>query len=82
MNIFTWSVRGLNKPFKQKEVILFLNKNKIDVFGCLETRVRAVKAKGILLNFDKNWYHANNYPYSENGIVWLFWRKHLNAQPL
>ncbi|XP_070011185.1 uncharacterized protein [Nicotiana sylvestris] len=31
---------GLNKPYKQKELKVFLLKNKITVLGCLETKVK------------------------------------------
>lgn len=44
----TWNVRGMNDPFKTKEVRKFINSNKIDVCGLLETRVRShtlVKSK-------------------------------------
>lgn len=40
MIISTWNIRGLNKPFKQKELKAFLLNQKIDLLGCLETRIK------------------------------------------
>lgn len=78
----TWNVRGLNQPFKQKEVLLFLRKNKIYLFGCLEARIKEGKAKPILFKFAKEWNHCCNYPYGTNGRIWLLWKKHINVQVL
>lgn len=40
-----WNVRGLNKPFKQKKLRSFLQINKVDIIGCLETKIQATNAK-------------------------------------
>lgn len=44
MKIITWNVRGCNKPFKQKEIKVFLQTNKVDVAALLETEVKKEKA--------------------------------------
>lgn len=49
MILCTWNVRGINHPFKQKEVILFLKNHNIDVFGYLEIKIKKRKAKMVLL---------------------------------
>jgi len=41
MTLICWNVRGINKPFKQKEIKNFLHKNKFEICGLLETRVKA-----------------------------------------
>lgn len=82
MIIGTWNVKGLNQPFKQKEVLLFLRKNKIEFFDCLETKIKKVKAKPVMRKFSKEWNHCYNYPYVENGRIWLLWKKHINVQVL
>lgn len=47
MIIAAWNIRRLKKVFKQKELKLFLNKNKIDLIGCIETKVKEPKSKNI-----------------------------------
>lgn len=39
INIGAWNIRGLNNILKQKEVSLFIWKNKIDLIAILETKV-------------------------------------------
>lgn len=69
MIIFIQNMSGMNQPFKQKEVLLFLRKNKIEFFSCLETRIKKVKAKLFMTKFAKEWDHCYNYPYGENGCI-------------
>lgn len=45
MIIVTWNIRGLNQAHKQKEVKTFLAKNKIDVMGSIETRVKNIRLR-------------------------------------
>lgn len=47
MIVNTYNIRGLNMPFKQKELVLFLKKYKVEVMGLVETRVKENKAKRI-----------------------------------
>ncbi|XP_019242537.1 PREDICTED: uncharacterized protein LOC109222666, partial [Nicotiana attenuata] len=77
MIICTWNIRGLNKPHKQKELRIFLQKNKIDILGCLEIRVKEKKAKNILYKVTKDWGYCHNYTEAENGRIWLVWRTNL-----
>lgn len=35
------NIRGLNNPFKQNEMKLFLRKNKVKIIGFIETRVKS-----------------------------------------
>ena len=37
MNVSTWNVRGMNDPYKIKEIKNFLKMEKISVYGLLET---------------------------------------------
>ncbi|XP_060183587.1 uncharacterized protein LOC132613540 [Lycium barbarum] len=82
MIISTWNIRGLNQPLKQKELKLFLQKNKIELFGCLETRVRENKAQNILSKVSSGWSTMCNYPMAPNGRIWLFWKPYLQVQVL
>lgn len=40
MNLVTWNVRGLNKPYKQKEFRLFMKNNNVVIIAVLEHRVK------------------------------------------
>ncbi|XP_019248742.1 PREDICTED: uncharacterized protein LOC109228008 [Nicotiana attenuata] len=77
MIISTWNIRGLNKPYKQKELRNFLQKNKVDILGCLETRVKEKKAKNILQKVAKDWRYCCNYSKGENGRICILWRTSL-----
>lgn len=69
MRLILWNVRGCNKPFKQKEIKLFLQKNKADVAVLLETRVKKEKAQKILKKVCRDWGSLNNYDYDVNGMI-------------
>ncbi|XP_060212076.1 uncharacterized protein LOC132639653 [Lycium barbarum] len=82
MIITTWNVRGLKQPLKQKELKLFLHKHKIDVIGCLETKIKEHKAQGILTKVAMGWNHCCNYPMAYNGRIWLLWKSSIQLQVL
>lgn len=71
MIIATWSIRRLNQPLKQKKIKLFLIKHKINIFGCLENRVKKNKASNIMKNIVEGWNTCCNYPKVPNGRIWL-----------
>lgn len=79
MILSTRNVRGLNHPLKQKEVKLFLKKHKIDIVGCLETRVKEQKAAAILRKVGNGWNNCCNYPVASNGRIWMLWKTHVNV---
>ncbi|XP_060177922.1 uncharacterized protein LOC132607865 [Lycium barbarum] len=64
-------------PWKQKEVRLFLQKYKVDVIGCLETRIKQQRSQNILRKLAQEWNHCCNYPMDYNGRIWLLWRPHV-----
>lgn len=74
MRILPWNVRGCNKPFKQKEVKLFLKINKIDVAMLLETRVKKEKYQKVKEKMCRGWDSAHNYDSAVNGRIWLCWK--------
>lgn len=43
VNWLFWNVRGMNRPFKQKKLRIYLNKYKISLAGILETKVKQHK---------------------------------------
>lgn len=71
MIISTWNVRGLNRPFKQKEMTLFMKKYKIEVMGIVETRVKENKARKFTQKIAKDWQAKYNHDHAYNGRIWL-----------
>lgn len=45
MNIGAWNIMGLNSPFKNNEILAFLNKQIIHLMGVLETRIRGTHSQ-------------------------------------
>lgn len=82
MIVVTWNIRGLNKAHKQKELKNFLLKNKVDILGCIETRVKEPKAHTIINKIAKGWKYHLNYPMATNGRIWLLWRAHIQLHIL
>ncbi|XP_074265860.1 uncharacterized protein LOC141588311 [Silene latifolia] len=71
MIISSWNIRGLNDPIKQQEVKSYLAKNKVEVFGLLETRVKLLNSAEIIRKFP--FYSVlNNYSHHYNGRIWVF----------
>ncbi|XP_060216346.1 uncharacterized protein LOC132643841 [Lycium barbarum] len=74
MIICSWNIRGLNQYYKIKELDSFLKKNKIDLVGYYETRVKVNKASKIQWKFGHEWVFITNYNYAENGRIWVGWK--------
>ncbi|XP_074288884.1 uncharacterized protein LOC141614030 [Silene latifolia] len=71
MIISSWNIRGLNDPLKHHEVGNFLVRNKVDVFGLLETHVKEKNTATIFNKFSR--YHIlTNYQSHPNGRIWFF----------
>lgn len=68
-----WNVRGCNKPFKQKEIKLFLSKTKIDICALVETRVKIKNFKKVQQKNFRGWESLHNYNNAYNGRVWVCW---------
>ncbi|XP_019254004.1 PREDICTED: uncharacterized protein LOC109232713 [Nicotiana attenuata] len=80
MIVCTWNIRGLNKLSKQKELKLFLERQKVDLMGCVETRVKEGKANKILQKVARGWKYCCNYNTAVNGRIWLLWKESINVQ--
>ncbi|XP_010687054.1 uncharacterized protein LOC104901201 [Beta vulgaris subsp. vulgaris] len=70
----TWNVRGMNDPFKIKEIKNFLYSHKVAVCALLETRVREQNANKVQGKLGKDWKWLNNYSHSARGRIWIGWR--------
>ena len=55
-----WNVRGMNDPFKIKEVRKFLISNMVDVCGLLETRVRSHNSRKVQKKLGHEWSWIDN----------------------
>lgn len=80
MIISIWKIRGLNQGHKQKELKLFLNKHRVDIVSCLETRVKEHRASKIKRKLAQGWLSAHNYNEDTNGSIWVLWKSHLKVQ--
>ncbi|XP_019260707.1 PREDICTED: uncharacterized protein LOC109238677 [Nicotiana attenuata] len=67
--------RGSNKAHKQKEFKDFLLGKKIDLIGCLETRVKQHKAVNVIRKFGNDWEFYKDYTHAPNGRIWVGWRR-------
>ncbi|XP_074271369.1 uncharacterized protein LOC141595303 [Silene latifolia] len=75
MKLGVWNIRGMNKDFKQHEVVDFFRANKLDIMGIMETRVRAPKFDYIRRKGFRLFYVLNNYDHHSNGRLWVIWNK-------
>ncbi|XP_060210370.1 uncharacterized protein LOC132637275 [Lycium barbarum] len=67
-------MRGLNKSNKYKEFKVFLGKNKLDLVGCFETRVKQNKSSKIQKLLGVDWQFLDNYNHAPNGRIWIGWK--------
>lgn len=40
MQLITWNIRGLNQPYKQKELKLFMRENNVSIIAILEHKIK------------------------------------------
>ncbi|XP_059284882.1 uncharacterized protein LOC132038189 [Lycium ferocissimum] len=74
MIISSWNIRGLNLPFKQKELKAFMLKNKVSLMAVLETRVKENKVAKVTQTLGVDWQLGFNYNYATNGRIWVGWK--------
>jgi hypothetical protein len=75
MNFLIWNVRGLNHPFKQKEVKSMIKVHNIGLICLIETRVKSHKANEIRTCIVPDWDYAYNYDQHFLGRIWISWKK-------
>ncbi|KAL9227927.1 hypothetical protein vseg_003561 [Gypsophila vaccaria] len=73
VNVGFWNVRGMNSLAKQKEIKWFMQNNKVELFGLLETRVRRSNLNKVLANMDTKWSICTNYFQHPGGRIWMLW---------
>ncbi|XP_038992144.1 uncharacterized protein LOC120115525 [Hibiscus syriacus] len=82
MIICFWNIRGFNNPLKQKQVFTRMGKLKVDIICLMETRVRSVNVYKLVECYSSDWNCFTNHEYSDNGRLWIFWRKALTLSVL
>ena len=70
----SWNVRGMNDPFKIKEIKHFLAEKRITVCALLETRVRGHNMAKVQRKMGGYWSWCCNYAYSPRGRMWVGWQ--------
>ncbi|KAK9755868.1 hypothetical protein RND81_01G056400 [Saponaria officinalis] len=73
MKLCTWNIRGCNDSLKLQEAIGILRRENLDVFGLLETRIKAHKASSSISTRLSNFRVIDNYAYHSNGRIWVIW---------
>ncbi|XP_019244243.1 PREDICTED: uncharacterized protein LOC109224111 [Nicotiana attenuata] len=73
MKIVTWNVRGFNKVHKQKEMKIFLEKQKINLIAIVEHRVQNAKEKEVINKCAPGWSWCSNSKATERGRIWILW---------
>ena len=73
MKVGSWNIRGVGKPFKQKELRTWILKNHLSMAGVLETRVRVNLSPQIINSIIPSWQTIYNYTQHPNGRIWMLW---------
>lgn len=66
----------MNNPNKAKAMQQIIRKEKFQVMGIMETRIKQYNTKKLLANRKKiapNWCWVDNYSYAPNGKMWVCW---------
>ncbi|XP_074320900.1 uncharacterized protein LOC141657531 [Silene latifolia] len=71
-----WNVRGLNREEKQKFVNNFLHKNKVAVFGLLETKIKASNKNKSMYRVFQDWSLTSNNNKHPGGRIIVLWNPH------
>ncbi|KAL9241284.1 hypothetical protein vseg_015413 [Gypsophila vaccaria] len=71
-----WNVRGMNSHAKQREIKWFLDKNNVDLFGLLETKVSSVSLNKVGSVVCEGWSLCTNSSCHKGGRIWLLWKPH------
>ena len=73
MKVGSWNIRGVSRPFKQKELRSWIQKNHLSMVGVLETRVQESSSPQILNSIIPSWQYSSNYTHHSNGRIWILW---------
>lgn len=71
--IVTWNVRGLNKEVKQKEIRLFIRRNKVQLLTIFEHRVRNDRASKVVNKLMPGWDNCTNAAVNLRVKIQVIW---------
>lgn len=71
----TWNVRGMNAVEKQREVVHFVNRNKLGLVGLIETKLKRQKLLSCHNKFFQSWKYVDNCDQHPRGRIWILWRE-------
>lgn len=74
ITIGAWNIRGLNTTLKLEDVDSYTKRNKVDIMGILETRIR-VNNIGVLSSLEKHWCIDSNVGLAKNIRVVVMWKE-------
>ncbi|KAH0664989.1 hypothetical protein KY285_026195 [Solanum tuberosum] len=67
------NIRGLNKPYKQEELKLFMRENNVSIIAILEHKIKEGLANKIFQKVAPGWRYEGNYAYTTKGRIWILW---------
>ena len=73
MIVSCWNIRGFNNPLKHKRVLAHLKKNKVDIMGILETKLKRQDSKDIVKHKFRNWASLDNFHKHQAGRILILW---------
>ncbi|XP_059315396.1 uncharacterized protein LOC132066006 [Lycium ferocissimum] len=73
MWVVTWNVRGLNQAYKQKELQVFVQRNKVGLLAIVEHRVHQKNAARVVKQVFPRWQWQHNYQVGGKGRIWVVW---------
>ncbi|GFY97543.1 hypothetical protein Acr_12g0000840 [Actinidia rufa] len=66
---------SLNKPLKQNGILNHVRKNKVDIMGILETKIKKDRMKNVVCKKFRCWATVDNLQQSPNGRIMLIWKE-------
>lgn len=70
-NISFWNVRGLHATNKQRELAVLCHKNKVGLFGVLESKLKENEMRDGCLRYFRGWKAAHNLQHHRGGRIWV-----------
>lgn len=80
--IGSWNVWGINSPHKQYAVKSWINQNRLEIFGLLETRITANNLDSVQAKIlPPNWKAMSNIQYNPHCRIIVGWNaQHMHIQ--
>jgi len=82
MKIFGLNVRGRDGPAKYREISCILCRNKVDLFGLLDTRLKHAEVSKLLDKWFRDCLHCTNHASMVMVGIWLIWRDTIQVEVL